>query len=74
MNRLRRVDWLTAFAWTALLVVSILFALGIVGGLVWLAQEFIAAFGPWIMAHVDAIVVAVCAAGVVGIIVLAGKE
>lgn len=73
MNR-PRVDWLTAGVWLSLLAVSILFALGIVGGLVWVFEQLVLAFGPWIIAHVEAVVIAICAAGVIGIFVLAVRE
>ena len=47
-----RIDWLRVTVYTALLLATC--AITTLAG--WLIERFIAAYGPWVIAHADAIV------------------
>jgi len=64
MNRL------ACLVWTALLM-TLCGAVSLVG---WLIERFIAAYGPWVMAHADAIVAVVLTVCAVLLAVLAVAE
>ena len=65
-----RIDWLRVTFWGALLLATCAVATA-VG---WLIERFIARYGPWIMAHADAIAAVVLTVCAVLLMVLAVAE
>ena len=65
-----RIDWLRATVYAVLLLATCAVATA-VG---WLIERFIARYGPWVMAHADAIVAVVLTVCAVLLAVLAVAE
>ena len=65
-----RIDWLRVPVYSALLVVVCRLAT-LVG---WLIERFIARYGPWVMAHADAIAAVVLTVCAIALAVLAVAE
>ena len=55
MTRPRRVDWLLAAVWAALLFAALAFACVVGAGIVYVGQRILAALWPWFVAHSDGI-------------------